>query len=86
MFPAQDRMPGDPPQKILQHPHPTGNHRRILLGLALALDRVIREGLFRGDRGHDEDRVQRDEGGTEGIECRVSTTAFVVLQAGGRRD
>ena len=79
MLPAQDRMPGEPLQEILEHPHPPRNHRRVLFRLALALDGVIRQGLLGWDRRHDEDRVERDERGAERVECRVAATAFVVL-------
>jgi hypothetical protein len=79
MLPAQNRMPRNPPQEILQHPHPSCNNRRILFRLALTLYGVVCEGLFRWDWRDDEDGVEGDEGGAEGVECRVAATAFVVL-------
>ena len=81
MLAAQDWMPRDPSQEILQHPHPPRNHRRILFRLALSLDGVVCKGLLGRDRRNDQHGVERDEGCAQGVECRVAAAAFVVLMS-----
>lgn len=83
MFPTQNRMSPQTPQEILQHPHPPPDDRRILLGLARALDGVIGEGLFVRNGRDDEDWVEGLEGGAEGVEVGVAVVGFVVLRGGG---
>ena len=42
MLASQNRMSSDPPQKVLQRPHPPRDNRSVFLGLARPLDGVVR--------------------------------------------
>ena len=55
---TQNRMPDESSQEILEQSLPSPNDRRVLFRLALALDGVLCQTLFRRDGRDDEDRIQ----------------------------
>lgn len=55
---AEDGVSSNPTQPILKQAFTTGDHCRILLGLALTFDGIVCQGLLGRDRRDDENGIQ----------------------------